>query len=83
MIVTSGRLGSINHTLLTLEVAASRNIPVAGLVFNHYPPPDTTIRDDTLEMFRHQIAGRLVEMPEIDIDHICDVDFSAIFYPHL
>jgi len=84
IIVTSGRLGSINHTLLTLEAAASRNIPPAGIVFNHYPPADDTIRDDTLKIFRHRIAeaGRpdaLIEMPEIDPENIVDVDFSPIF----
>ena len=77
IVVTSGRLGSINHTLLTLEAMASRNIPVVGLVFNHYPPPDIVIRDDTLDIFRRRNA--LVEMPEIDLENVPDVDFSAIF----
>ena len=84
ILVTSGRLGSINHTLLTLEAAASRNIPPAGIVFNHYPPSDGTIRDDTIGIFRHKIAeagcpGAFVEMPEIDTENICDLDFSPIF----
>ena len=78
IIVTSGRLGSINHTLLTLESLASRDIPVAGIVFNHYPLPDSVIREDTLDMFRHKV-GALVEMPEIDIVKVFDVDFSPIF----
>ena len=77
IVVTSGRLGSINHTLLTLEAAANRNIPLAGIVFNHYPPSDTTIRDDTLTLFRR--LGPMVEMPKIDLDDVTDVDFSPIF----
>jgi len=76
IVVTSGRLGSLNHTLLTLEAAASRNIPVVGLVFNHYPPPDTVIRNDTLDIFCRRNV--LVEMPEMDLGNIPDVDFSAI-----
>jgi len=79
IVATSGRLGSINHTLLTLEAAASRNIPVVGLVFNHYPLPDPVIRDDTLGIFRHKIAGALVEMPEIDLGSIPNIDFTPIF----
>ena len=79
IVVTSGRLGSINHTLLTLEAATNRNIPVVGLVFNHYPPPDPVIRDDTMDIFRHKIAGALAEMPKIDLKNIPEVDFSAIF----
>ena len=77
ILVTSGRLGSINHTLLTLEAAASRKIPVAGIVFNHYPPPDAVICGDTLDLFRG--SSVLVEMPEIDPGNIPDVDFSPIF----
>jgi dethiobiotin synthetase len=84
IVVTSGRLGSINHTLLTLESAANRNIPLAGIVFNHFPPSNVTIRNETLHLFRHQLVqyGRpnaLVEMPEIDFDDVSAVDFSPIF----
>ena len=79
ILVTSGSLGSINHTLLTLESAANRNISVAGLVFNHHPLPNPVIRDDTLEIFRCKVAGALVEMPKIDIDNVPDIDFSPIF----
>jgi len=79
IIVTSGRLGSINHTLLTLEAAANRNIPAMGLVFNHCPLPDPVIQGDSLAIFRHKIAGALVEMPEVNLENIPDVDFSPIF----
>jgi len=84
IVVTSGRLGGINHTLLTLEVATSRNIPVVGLVFNHYPLSDPVIRGDAMDIFRRKIAetgypGALVEIPEIDLDNIPDIDFAPIF----
>ncbi|MCL2117507.1 MAG: dethiobiotin synthase [Planctomycetaceae bacterium] len=84
LVVTSGRLGSINHTLLTLEAAAQRQIPLAGLVFNHHPPSDAVIRNDTLQLFREQLKkygrpGALVEMPLIDPENIPDVDFSPLF----
>ncbi|MCL2711285.1 MAG: dethiobiotin synthase [Planctomycetaceae bacterium] len=77
IVVASGRLGSINHTLLTLEAVANRNIPMAGVVFNHYPPPDPVIRNDTLDIFRRRNV--LVEMPEIDLGNIPDIDFAPIF----
>ena len=77
ILVTSGRLGSINHTLLTLEAAANRDIPLAGIVFNHYPPSDAVICGGTLDLFRS--SGPLVEMPEIAPDNAPDVDFSPIF----
>ncbi|WP_316820064.1 dethiobiotin synthase [Pedobacter gandavensis] len=34
IIVSQNYLGSINHTLLTLEVLKQRQIPVAGIIFN-------------------------------------------------
>lgn len=35
VVVAAARLGAINHTLLTLEVAAARGLAIAGLVVNH------------------------------------------------
>lgn len=35
LVVVGARLGAINHTLLTLEVAARRGLAVAGYVVNH------------------------------------------------
>ncbi len=41
VLVSRHYLGSINHTLLTLEALARRSIPVAGLVLNGTPVPAT------------------------------------------
>src|SRR5688572_5738083 len=41
VVVSRNYLGSINHTLLTLEILKSRQIPVAGIVFNGEPNPDS------------------------------------------
>lgn len=46
--VTSGKLGSINHALLSFEAIRRRNIPLHTVLYNLYPDvEDTTIRDDT------------------------------------
>lgn len=37
VVVSRNYLGSINHTLLTLEALKQRNIPVAGIIFNGEP----------------------------------------------
>lgn len=34
IIVTRNYLGSINHTLLTVDALKNRNIPIAGIIFN-------------------------------------------------
>ncbi len=37
ILVTSARLGSINHTLLSLELCRKKNIDVRAIIYNHYP----------------------------------------------
>ena len=41
IVVTQNYLGSINHTLLTLEVLKTHQIPVKGLIFNGKPNAET------------------------------------------
>ncbi len=41
VLVSNYYLGSINHTLLSIEALKRRNIPLAGLVFNGEPVPET------------------------------------------
>lgn len=49
ILVTSGKLGSINHTLLSLEAIRQRGLDLAMLVYNLYPKADETIEQDTLK----------------------------------
>lgn len=41
VLVSRHYLGSINHTLLSVEALRHRNIPIAGLIFNGAPHPST------------------------------------------
>ncbi|MGC6470376.1 MAG: dethiobiotin synthase [Flavobacteriales bacterium] len=41
ILVSKHYLGSINHTLLSVEALKSRNIPVKGIIFNGAPNHDT------------------------------------------
>ena len=55
--VTSGRLGSVNHTLLSLEAIEKRNITLHTVLYNHYPDSsDKTIQDDTRLYLQHYLA---------------------------
>ncbi len=54
--VTSGKLGSINHTLLSLEAIAKRKINLHTLVYNTFPVhKDRTISSDTELYLRRYI----------------------------
>lgn len=51
--VTSGKLGSVNHTLLSFEAIERRGIEIAAVMYNLFPEiEDTTIRDDTREYIK-------------------------------
>ena len=55
--VTSGKLGSINHTLLSLEAVKSRGISLKIVLFNMFPKSeDTTIADDTQKYIRDYVS---------------------------
>lgn len=52
ILVTTPRLGSINHTILSLEACHTRNIEVAAVVYNLYPEKDGPIAEDTREYLK-------------------------------
>lgn len=57
ILVTSGKLGSINHTLLSLEAARSHSLDVFMVMFNKYPQEeDKTISEDTEKFLRDIVA---------------------------
>jgi dethiobiotin synthetase len=69
--VTSGKLGSVNHTLLSFEAIRSRGIKLHTLAYNLFPHnDDMTISDDTKlyikrYMERYFPEARFVEIPII------------------
>lgn len=71
LFVTSGKLGSINHTLLSLEAIQRRGIILDTVLYNLYPTvEDQTIQNDTLEFIRmylkkHFPETRFMLIPEI------------------
>lgn len=48
VLVTSGRLGSINHTLLSIEAIESRSLKLHALIYNQWQPnnDDSTYKKD-------------------------------------
>lgn len=85
VLVTCGRLGAINHTLLTLEVARARGILVAGVVYNWHPAADARIDADTPRTVQRYLAAwgfdsAFVRVPQFAFDGPYPaVDFSEIF----
>ncbi|ABL64186.1 dethiobiotin synthase [Chlorobium phaeobacteroides] len=55
ILVTATGLGSINHTLLSLEACIARRITLKAVICNRFGEIDTLIGDDTVEMTRHYL----------------------------
>lgn len=56
MLVTNGVLGSINHTILSLEAIKSRGIRLAALLYNEYFDTDRVIAEDTRGFLRRYMG---------------------------
>lgn len=56
ILVSSPRLGSINHTLAGLELAQGRGIEVKGIVYNCFVPGDSEIKRDSRSIFARYLA---------------------------
>ncbi len=83
VLVTCGRLGAINHALLSLDAAKMRGIEVAGVVHNSYFSDDQKLDDDALAAIRRHLLKlgypqRIVRIPSVK-GATPDVDFSEIF----
>lgn len=73
ILVTNGRLGSINHTILSLEAVKARDIELMSVIYNRYYDYDKVIADDTLGFIqryvkRHFPGTRVVTVDKIEPD---------------
>lgn len=83
ILVSSSRLGSINHTLLSLEVLAKRNIVLKGLVYNHYPQESELIFQDTRLVLQRALRqfykpAAFWELPVIKKERQTAVSFEGL-----
>lgn len=70
ILVTNGRLGSINHTLLSLEAVKARGIELDTVVYNTHFDSDPVIAADTLgfitrHLARHFPSTKLITIPTV------------------
>ena len=85
VLVTCGRLGSINHALLSLEAAKSRGMKVAGVVHDWCEGADPAIDRDAVDAVRRHLVkwgfpDVVVRVPRVPAGGpYPDVDFSEIF----
>ncbi|WP_455639535.1 dethiobiotin synthase [Parabacteroides sp.] len=74
VLVTSGKLGSINHTVLSLFACRTYGIKVAAVIYNRYPQIDKAIEDNTFQYLERYISNncpgtQLLVLPEEKEEH--------------
>jgi len=84
ILVSSSKLGSINHTLLSIEALQNRNIDLRGIIYNNFFSGNEIISQDTkiiiskfLEKYGYD--NNIVEIPKIDnFEKSPFIDFSKL-----
>lgn len=80
LIVADAGLGTINSAVLTIEHLRAREIPIRGLIFNHYVPGDL-MQDDNAAMIEALTGVKVVAYVKAgDIDLDIDVDLLKSLY---
>jgi len=82
ILVSSAKLGSINHTLLSIEALKNRNLNLLGIIYNHDPGNDAIIAKDSVKqiarfMKQYGFTPNIVEIDSINISEPPDIDFSS------
>ncbi len=79
LVVTSPRLGTLNHTFLTLEVLRHGGLAPAGVVFNNHSnlPEDAVYRDN-----RAMIAARCAPAAFVEVGYRAALDQPFVEFCH-
>ena len=70
ILVTTPKLGSINHTLLTLNACIARNIEVSALVYNQYLASPIEITNDSKSIFKKYLSENLPNTEFIEMEEL-------------
>lgn len=77
ILVVKHYLGSINHTLLSLELLKNRNIPIKGIIFNG--ETDSYSEQAILNHSKLSILGRVPIVNELNPEKIIDLGKALTF----
>ncbi|MDE6134529.1 MAG: dethiobiotin synthase, partial [Muribaculaceae bacterium] len=67
-LVSNGILGSINHTILSLEAIKDRGIELAGIIYNRHFDSDPVIADDTRGFLQRYLERHFPNSEWIEFD---------------
>ncbi len=75
LVVANAGLGTINHVVTTCEYIKNRNIPIGGILLNHWK--GGVMEEDNVKMIE-EITGAAVLAKVRDGDDILDIDSEKI-----
>lgn len=73
IVVATATLGTINHSLLTLEVVERDGLRVAGLVLSRRPEDDLSHAESNVAQLRSRWSGRVILLnhpSDLDVFHV-------------
>lgn len=80
VIVADAGLGTINYVVLTVEYMKRRNIPIKGIIFNHYHEGDV-MEEDNIYMCEHLTGLKILAcVKDSDKDINIDIDELTSLY---
>lgn len=65
ILVSSDRLGTVNHTRLTQMCLSQHKVPLCGVVFNAPPQPDTSTGANASTFARYAKDTPIIEVPRL------------------
>ncbi len=78
VLVSSDKLGTINHTLLSLSALQNAGLEVAGVVINHTSPPSELISKSNTRAIRDYGGTAILGEIPFSPDSFPDCSFTAI-----
>ncbi len=84
ILVSSATLGSINHTLMSIELLKQNNINLLGIAYNLHNATNPIITEDSRNIFKnalktHNYPPVIIDIPAVKTDTVPDIDFSEIY----
>lgn len=67
ILVTNSRLGSINHTVLSLEAIKARNLELSAVLYNTFFDKDEEISRDTRAFIERYVNAHFPGTPVLDV----------------
>ena len=80
ILIADAGLGTINSVVLTAEYMKSHDLPLKGIIFNHYHPGDV-MEDDNIFMCEHMTGlPTLAKVQDGDTELNMDIDALCALY---